>query len=46
MIFNEFELLTLREGLFSFYNSGFNNLTEEEFKQIENKIKVLIEDLK
>ena len=36
--FNEFELLTLREGLFSIKGNE-QILNEEEFKQIDNKIK-------
>jgi len=36
--FNEFELLTLREGLFSIRNNPLI-ISEEEFKQIDNKIK-------
>jgi len=44
MIFNEFDLLTLREGLFSIKNNR-DILTEEEFKIIDNKIKILVEQL-
>ena len=40
-ILNEFEILTLREGLFLFIKSDFNNLTEKEFKQIDDKIKAV-----
>ena len=36
MTFNEFELLTLREGLYLFKRSVFYNLSEEEFKRIMN----------
>jgi len=36
---SEFEVLTLRQGLFSFKNSEFFNLSEDEFKQLDNKIK-------
>lgn len=43
--FNEFELLTLREGLFSIRNNPLI-ISEEEFKQIDNKIKGLVENLK
>ena len=39
--FNEFELLTLREGLFSIKNNK-KIINEEEFKQIDNKIKLLV----
>ena len=35
---SEFEILTLREGLFCFKNSEFYNLTEQEFKCLDNKI--------
>jgi len=49
--FNEFELLTLREGLFSLKNTPrFDNgnkpiINEEEFRQIDDKIKLLVEEL-
>jgi len=36
---SEFEVLTLREGLFLFKNSEFFNLTEEEFNLLDEKIK-------
>lgn len=39
--FNEFELLTLREGLFSIRNNR-EITSEEEFKQIDDKIKLLV----
>jgi len=40
MEFNEFELLTLREGLFSIRNTEI--LSEREFNEIDNKIKYLV----
>ena len=43
--FNEFELLTLREGLFSIRNNK-EIINEEEFKQIDNKIKLLVKQIK
>ena len=42
--FNEFELLTLREGLFSIRKNK-EIINEEEFKQIDNKIKIIVENL-
>jgi len=45
MIFNEFDLLTLREGLFYIKNNR-DILSEEEFKQIDFKIKSVLEGLK
>jgi len=41
MEFNEFELLTLREGLFSLRRNP-EILNEKEFKEIDNKIKYLV----
>lgn len=43
--FSEFELLTLREGLF-FIRKNKDIMTEGEFKQIDNKIKIMVEGLK
>jgi len=43
--FTEFELLTLREGLFSFQKYNWDKLTEKEFIKIDNKIKQLVERL-
>lgn len=36
---NEFEVLTLMDGLFSFRKECPNNLTDEEFNKLDNKIK-------
>jgi hypothetical protein len=35
----EFEILTLREGLYCFKDNSFYNLTEEEFEMLDNKLK-------
>jgi len=43
--FNEFELLTLREGLFCLRLYRPEIVSEKEFKQIDNKIKLLVENL-
>jgi len=37
---SEFEVLTLREGLFLFKK----NLTEKEFKELDNKIKKVFKE--
>jgi len=42
--FNEFELLTLREGLFAIRNNK-EIINNEEFEQIDNKIKLLVKEL-
>ena len=42
--FNEFELLTLREGLFSIRKNK-SILNEKEFKQIDEKIKLMVKQL-
>ena len=36
---SEFEVLTLRQGLFLFKDNEFNNLTDKEFKILDDKIK-------
>ena len=43
MKFNEFELLTLREGLFLARRN--NLLNDLELKKIDNKIKYLVKNL-
>jgi len=42
-VFNEFELLTLRECLFK-NRENKELLNKKEFKQIDNKIKTLLKD--
>jgi len=39
----EFEILTLREGLFQFKASKFNNLSEMEFDEIDEKLTEVFE---
>jgi len=42
--FNEFELLTLREGLFAIKRNPLI-INEEEFNRIDTKLKTMIEEL-
>ena len=42
--FNEFELLTLREGLFAIKRNPLI-INEEEFRQIDAKLKIMVEEL-
>jgi|GEM_PF-7065694 len=44
--FNEFELLTLREGLFAFQKYNWNKISDEEFNKIDDKIKAMVKNLK
>lgn len=41
---NEFDLLTLREGLFSIRNNK-EIISEQEFKKLDKKIKILLNNL-
>lgn len=45
MEFTEFELLTLREGLYTLKNNSPETITEIEFKQIDSKIKIILESM-
>jgi len=42
--FNEFELLTLREGLFAIRHNK-EIISEEEFIKIDNKLKLKVKNL-
>jgi len=44
--FTEYELLTLREGLFSYQKYHWDKLSDSEFENIDKKIKERLENMK